>query len=1313
MCAGIAAATTGALLVSPPAAAAVTTGVSASQLAAAISAQPGLVAAASYVPLASPIAVAVSDDLVGGMPRHGSTFGIMSSGSASILTDANTSGSSSTSLGNGPLKGNSAYDVTVLKVDLDVPSGANCLSFDFRFLSEEYPEYVGSSYNDAFLAEVLVAELGSSTWTTSGSSISAPDNFAFDPEGNPITINAAGVTSMSSAEAMGTTYDGATPLLVASTPVTPGRHPLYLSIFDQGDTAFDSAVLLDNLRSFTAPSSALCRPGAALAGNGTPNWDDFHAGDVHVHAAGDTNLAIHPRCEGYTERECAQYMVQNVFDRAKRFGSEWLVFTEHAAWLGFQRDANFELYSSEQANRQWLAIKEALDDQSRTQIRGLLGEELGTAIPACTDVDVDMGTKLVPFPPFVVPTIDGYKLSSPGHYGVYQTDGFINASMVDCNETGENGYADDTEEIGGWGGINHPDNKDGGSPWHCFSTDSSGDGRESQPQMGRYEECPVGLDRYGVKSVNDTGSFRTMEIMNADNLPSAKTLGLWDMYLQNGFRVSAVGGGDGHTAPRKQNLAGAAKCLVRLGPGPLGTDVGECVDQGSAPSDANHNKVGGTARTVAHYPAADGAVGTGYDSTNPNDPARRSLLSGSTLATNGPIATAQVNGQYPGAEVSLPGNDPVELRVDWQSGWTSVGDTVGQDQSKIPDSEFDVIPGTGQKSVRFDGRTPDRIVVVTGDTDGCGWNRFHCASSTHRRTISIVDGGTSAEGVTIEGTHANVLMDPPADGYVRVELYWDEPEDGTNPIDTHSDSDDGDRPRYYNNRLYDFAAFTSPIYVERSASVTIQGKVVDGVTGNPVSGAGVEFCRTGDTFVCVTRTTRPDGTWVPVVSKTGTWTARAFPPAGVTNRGVGSASIGTLLPNAVRNVTISLPEMSEPPYIDPSGTVVDTDGNPISGATVRLAVSPTMDGPYTLVPDGSVLMSPANRTNPGITGDAGTFAWDVLAGWYTVEATKPGCTGVDGGAGANTGPLQIPPPALGLELVLDCRTPDTVAPTMSVSGVPSGFTASPDLSVAVSVTDTSPAAALCLLDGGPEVDMDGTMGETPATCGETFEATGLADGPHTLTVIAVDDRGNQTIDEWAFTVDTTAPSITVAGVTAGETYPPSAPPTPSCTATDAGSGVAGSCEGVLTSPPDGVGQWSYTATATDNVGNKATKTVTWQVGALFAFDGFYSPVPAEPEVLSAQAGRAIPVRFSLGGPQGMDVIATGYPRSGSVACDSNADTVDMEEAETPGASGLSYDPGSDTYMYVWKTSTAWKGTCRRFVLKLTDGTVHRFSVVLR
>lgn len=187
---------------------------------------------------------------------------ILSTGRPTRLTEPNTSGSSGDGYGGGNVRGTTDFDVTVLRIDLAVPAGTNCLTgLDFVFLSDEYPEYVGSSFNDAF-----VAELDSSTWTTSGSTIIAPDNFAFDPDGATISINATGVATMAPEFAVGTTFDGATPALRAATPITPGPHSLYLSIFDQGDAIYDSAVIVDNLQfGFVGDVERDCSPGVVLA----------------------------------------------------------------------------------------------------------------------------------------------------------------------------------------------------------------------------------------------------------------------------------------------------------------------------------------------------------------------------------------------------------------------------------------------------------------------------------------------------------------------------------------------------------------------------------------------------------------------------------------------------------------------------------------------------------------------------------------------------------------------------------------------------------------------------------------------------------------------------------------------------------------------------------------------------------------------------------------------------------------------------------------------------------------------------------------
>jgi hypothetical protein len=104
-------------------------------------------------------------------------------------------------------------------------------------------------------------------------------------------------------------------------------------------------------------------------------------------------------------------------------------------------------------------------------------------------------------------------------------------------------------------------------------------------------------------------------------------------------------------------------------------------------------------------------------------------------------------------------------------------------------------------------------------------------------------------------------------------------------------------------------------------------------------------------------------------------------------------------------------------WIDPSGKVVDGnhENAPLWEATVTLLSSPTETGTYTAVANGSEVMSPANRVNPDKTRENGAFGWDVIEGWYKVEATKAGC------GTATTAALHVPPPKENLEIVLHCE----------------------------------------------------------------------------------------------------------------------------------------------------------------------------------------------------------------------------------------------------------------------------------------------------
>jgi hypothetical protein len=109
----------------------------------------------------------------------------------------------------------------------------------------------------------------------------------------------------------------------------------------------------------------------------------------------------------------------------------------------------------------------------------------------------------------------------------------------------------------------------------------------------------------------------------------------------------------------------------------------------------------------------------------------------------------------------------------------------------------------------------------------------------------------------------------------------------------------------------------------------------------------------------------------------------------------------------------------------------------------------------------------------------------------------------------------------------------------------------------------------------------------------------------------------------------------------------------------------------------------------------------------YNFTGFFPPVDNLPTMNVAKGGSGIPVKWSLGGYQGMDICAAGYPASGPIPSDPTQVTDAIDETVTAGNSSLNYDAGAGQYIYVWKTQKAWAGTSRQLVIKLKDGTYHR------
>jgi hypothetical protein len=115
----------------------------------------------------------------------------------------------------------------------------------------------------------------------------------------------------------------------------------------------------------------------------------------------------------------------------------------------------------------------------------------------------------------------------------------------------------------------------------------------------------------------------------------------------------------------------------------------------------------------------------------------------------------------------------------------------------------------------------------------------------------------------------------------------------------------------------------------------------------------------------------------------------------------------------------------------------------------------------------------------------------------------------------------------------------------------------------------------------------------------------------------------------------------------------------------------------------------------------------------FNFEGFYPPVVAEPTLNAVKAGSVVPLKFSLGGDYGLDVLDLGSPASQPLDCTLLDPSGALEPVRPVGGSGLSYDATSDQYSYVWKTEKAWAGVCRVLSLRLADETEHRIAFKFR
>jgi hypothetical protein len=346
-------------------------------------------------------------------------------------------------------------------------------------------------------------------------------------------------------------------------------------------------------------------------------------------------------------------------------------------------------------------------------------------------------------------------------------------------------------------------------------------------------------------------------------------------------------------------------------------------------------------------------------------------------------------------------------------------------------------------------------------------------------------------------------------------------------------------------------------------------------------------------------------------------------------------------------------------------------------------LTPTAPGIYLLA------VSPYNR-DPQSAGGPIFGAGGRLVGAVGAGAADP----ISGWAGRHGVPGDY---EIFLTGTAGCTPPDTTPPTVDLRTPEDGAEVPRGASL---VADFD-----CADEGGSGLaSCEGSVAD-----GDPVDTSVLGD--RAVTVTARDNAGNETVvTHTVHVVDVTPPTIDLLAPLDGAVYllDEEVAADYECADEPGGSGLA-SCTGDVADgePVDtaSVGAKTFTVDAADAAGGTASATSHYRV--VYDFRGFRWPVKDRPALNLVRAGRVVLVRFSLNGFHGRSVLADGYPQVAEVDCDSGEEPAGGEPARVLGRHKVRYMRSGRSYGLLWKTSRAWAGSCRQFLLGLADGSVQR------
>jgi hypothetical protein len=266
----------------------------------------------------------------------------------------------------------------------------------------------------------------------------------------------------------------------------------------------------------------------------------------------------------------------------------------------------------------------------------------------------------------------------------------------------------------------------------------------------------------------------------------------------------------------------------------------------------------------------------------------------------------------------------------------------------------------------------------------------------------------------------------------------------------------------------------------------------------------------------------------------------------------------------------------------------------------------------------------------------------------------------------------------------------------------------------VSIDKTAPTLQLSRSPAPNGRGWNNTDVDVTWTCADALSGATDAGGHRTVVTegagqsvgaTCTDLAGNSSSDSvTGINIDKTAPTVTWVGALAdgASYYFGQTPAAPTCSATDALSGVDGGC--VVSGFSAGVGPHTLTATATDKAGNVRTVSRSYAVLA-WTPSGFYQPVDMNNVWNVVKGGSTVPLKFEVfrGSSEITDVATLGAAFTvKGVSCPGAAAPTDDIELTTTGGTTLRYDATAGQFVQNWQTPKN-AGACYQVTMTAADG----------